>query len=88
MQQGRNFRAGHLLDASGGQTIFSMTEILSLSLLYGCNENMSTKRSIENSWNKYWNKVGTIKQSYTARKIVKNKKIKCDIYTRVSTTMQ
>lgn len=37
-----------------------MTEILSLSLLYGCNENMS----------------------------IKNKKIKCDIYTRVSTTMQ
>ena len=25
---------------------------------------------------------------YTARKIMKNKKIKCDIYTRVSTTMQ
>jgi len=37
-----------------------MTEILSLSLLYGCNENMS----------------------------IKNKKIRCDIYTRVSTTMQ
>ena len=60
MRQGRNFRAGHLLDASGERTIFSMTEILSLSLLYGCNENMS----------------------------IKNKKIKCDIYTRVSTTMQ
>jgi len=29
-----------------------------------------------------------MKQSYTARKIMKNKKIKCDIYTRVSTTMQ
>ena len=49
---------------------------------------MSIKRSIENSWNKYLNEVGIIKQSYTARKIMKNKKIKCDIYTRVSTTMQ
>ena len=29
-----------------------------------------------------------MKQSYTARKIMKNKKIKCDIYTRVSTNMQ
>ena len=33
-------------------------------------------------------KLGQQKQSYTARKIMKNKKIKCDIYTRVSTTMQ
>ena len=43
MRQGRNFRAGHLLDASGERTIFSMTEIPSLSLLYGCGENMSIK---------------------------------------------
>ena len=47
MRQGRNFRAGHLLDASGERTIFSMTEILSLSLLYGCNENMSIKNKKE-----------------------------------------
>ena len=32
--------------------------------------------------------VGTIKQSHIARKIMKNKKIRCDIYTRVSTIMQ
>ena len=59
MRQGRNFRAGHLLDASGERTIFSMTEILSLSLLYGCNENMSIKRSIE--------KVGTLNEDYITK---------------------
>ena len=32
--------------------------------------------------------VGTMKRSYITRKIMKNKKVKCDIYTRVSTTMQ
>ena len=83
MRQGRNFRAGHLLDASGERTIFSMTEILSLSLLYGCNENMSIKNKKE-----VLKIVGTIKQSHIARKIMKNKKIRCDIYTRVFTTMQ
>jgi len=31
-----------------------MTEILSLSLLYGCNENMSIKNK-----KKYWKMVGT-----------------------------
>nr|WP_330421592.1 hypothetical protein [Blautia obeum] len=60
-----------------------MTEILSLSLLYGCNENMSIKNKKE-----VLKIVGTIKQSHIARKIMKNKKIRCDIYTRVFTTMQ
>ena len=58
MRQGRNFRAGYLLDASGERTIFSNRSFmsrqrwannifddrnLSLILLYGCNENMSIK---------------------------------------------
>ena len=33
-------------------------------------------------------KLGQQKQSYIARKIMKSKKIRCDIYTRVSTNMQ
>ena len=42
-----NIQAGHLLDASGERTIFSMIEILSLSLLYGCGENINSMRLLK-----------------------------------------
>ena len=59
-----------------------ITKILCIKLNYTIDREMR-------QYGKYVLKiVGTMKRSYITRKIMKNKKVKCDIYTRVSTTMQ